>query len=252
MSNRHDFTDDCKNYIKINSGYICNNPSCRKLLWNPKIPKRFTGRIAHIIAASPNGPRSSPNHQDDKDIIRSPANGLVLCVSCETLVDLDSEVYTVELLRKWKTDTEAMFCTYQYENFPVSLTLESRTIYRDNPCTIKTFEKRIEILEIFIKNLQKQFTSQVGANRKLQQFASLKENDNNKLRNILKEEQDSFTKLSAEYNQFKAEVLLNQQNTLSNRLGTQVSSLFSIFSPEKESEKESDQSDPSMFLFTSH
>ncbi|MEX0596471.1 MAG: hypothetical protein WD512_08205 [Candidatus Paceibacterota bacterium] len=250
MSNRHDFNGNSKEDIRINSGYICNNPACRKLLWNPKTPNRFTGRIAHMIAASPNGPRSSPNHHNDKNIISNPANGLVLCVSCETMVDLDSEVYTVELLRKWKTDTEAMFSIYQSENFPMFLTQESRTIYRDNPGVIKKFEKRIETLEIFIKNLQKQLASEIAKTHRLQQLVTVTDNKNQNLNNILKEERHSFSKLTAEYNQFNEEILLNQQNSLA----TQVSRLFSIFSDEKELDLPDLQSnqDPSMFLFNNY
>jgi septal ring factor EnvC (AmiA/AmiB activator) len=102
---RADFTNATKNAIAKAAGHRCSNPSCRQ---NVLINSKVIGQIAHIVAASPNGPRASKQFEKDKIHIKSVANGLLLCHNCAILIDENDKLYTVELLTEWKTKAEAI------------------------------------------------------------------------------------------------------------------------------------------------
>ncbi|WP_143043191.1 NACHT domain-containing protein [Myxococcus virescens] len=57
---------------------------------------------AHITAAAPDGPRYDRNLSSAER--KSGNNGIWLCQSCSKLIDSDVQRYTIETLRKWKTD----------------------------------------------------------------------------------------------------------------------------------------------------
>jgi hypothetical protein len=103
MTDRAEFTPGTKNLIAKSAGYRCCNPTCRK---NVFIDGNLIGQIAHIIAASPHGPRASKNFHNDKTIIKGKDNGILLCHNCAVLVDRNEVVYTVELLKDWKVKSE--------------------------------------------------------------------------------------------------------------------------------------------------
>lgn len=63
------------------------------------------GVAAHIIAASPLGPRY--DHKLTTEMREDISNGIWLCQSCAKLVDSDTNLYTAELLYSWKVDAEA-------------------------------------------------------------------------------------------------------------------------------------------------
>ena len=60
---------------------------------------------AHITAASPEGPRHNPQITNDES--KSASNGIWLCQACAKLVDSDEQLYTVDILGRWKTISEA-------------------------------------------------------------------------------------------------------------------------------------------------
>ncbi|MEQ1588385.1 MAG: hypothetical protein ABL895_21045 [Cyclobacteriaceae bacterium] len=106
-SNRDDFTKTTKEILAKRVSYICSNPKCRKTTIGANSqPDKATsiGVAAHITAASSTGPRYddtlTPEQRTHID------NGIWLCNSCSTLIDRDPEYFTVDLLRKWKTDCE--------------------------------------------------------------------------------------------------------------------------------------------------
>lgn len=115
--NRHDFSKDVKDKIRLRSGYICNNPHCRKFLYHPT---RALGVVSHIVAASPNGPRASRNHQREKKHISSEANAILLCFNCDRTVDTDPNGYTVDLLTSWKTETETHHQSFLDKMYSIS------------------------------------------------------------------------------------------------------------------------------------
>lgn len=88
-------------------GYLCSNPTCRKLTIgaNENLEKSTSiGIAAHITAASIGGPRYDGNFTPAQ---RSHIdNGIWLCSNCASLIDKDEMKYSVELLKMWKQDAE--------------------------------------------------------------------------------------------------------------------------------------------------
>jgi hypothetical protein len=81
----------------------CSNPNCRKPTSGPHTDSNKhvnIGVAAHIVAASPGGPRA--DQAITKEELRAPENGIWLCQSCGKLVDSDDPRYTADILREWK------------------------------------------------------------------------------------------------------------------------------------------------------
>ena len=204
---RHDFTIPTKTYLKLNCGYICGNPTCRKLLWSRE---GFVGRVAHIIGAAENGPRASKTHASDKIIITDNENGLILCPACEVIIDKNEQAYPIDVLKKWKDDTEALF----REFVAIYTTSEAHiptTIYRDNPKTIQLYEKRIRALEdlanVYKKNitmLQKKNQEQdniiIHLNQQLDQIAQNEQLEITSLDHQLTELTQQYQTSTLQYN----------------------------------------------------
>lgn len=95
------------------SGNICANPECHKQLIDAD--GNQTGEIAHIKAASPNGPRYDSNMTDDER--RNFSNLILLCEDCNKKVDANPEKYTVELLQQWKEQHESVALQEYYIKF---------------------------------------------------------------------------------------------------------------------------------------
>lgn len=185
---RHDFTIPTKTYLKLNCGYICGNPTCRKLLWSRE---GFVGRVAHIIGAAENGPRGSKTHANDKIIITDNENGLILCPACEVIIDKNEQAYPIDVLKKWKDDTEALF----REFVAIYTTSEAHiptTIFRDNPKTIQIYEKRIRAIEDLTNVYKKQIAM---LQKKNQEQDNIIIDLNQQLDQIAQNEQQEFTSL---------------------------------------------------------
>ncbi len=104
---RDDFNLKTKETLAKRVGYLCSNPNCKKPTIGPNLdPEKSLsiGKAAHITAASPNGPRYNNNltRIERKHI----SNGIWLCSNCADLIDKDQNRFTVELITKWKNDTE--------------------------------------------------------------------------------------------------------------------------------------------------
>lgn len=61
--------------------------------------------VAHMIAAGEEGPRADPEASEEQ--LTHFDNLLLLCPTCHTIVDRASEVFTLAVIRKWKTAHEA-------------------------------------------------------------------------------------------------------------------------------------------------
>lgn len=104
---RDDFTQDTKNILGNRVGWICSNPSCRKLTRGAAGDESKyvnIGVAAHICAASEGGPRYDVNMTQEER--KSYNNGIWLCQSCSKLIDSDIDRYSVEILRQWKNQAE--------------------------------------------------------------------------------------------------------------------------------------------------
>lgn len=85
----------------------CAFPACRQevVLEGTAADKtKQIGKIAHIVAHSEGGPRSDPNYPKDK--LDTYNNWVLLCPTCHDTVDAQDKQYTVDKLRKLKTDHE--------------------------------------------------------------------------------------------------------------------------------------------------
>jgi tetratricopeptide (TPR) repeat protein len=103
-----DFSEAIKRVLAQRVCHRCSNPDCKSPTSGPQIdPSKALniGVAAHITAASLGGPRyelalSSAERQDV-------TNGIWLCQDCAKLIDNDALRFTVEVLRKWKAQSEA-------------------------------------------------------------------------------------------------------------------------------------------------
>jgi hypothetical protein len=90
-----------QDYLWSESAGYCQNPECAKdlhALSDVPIAER-----AHIIAASPDGPRGADDGGTLSDLERAEAdNLLLLCPTCHTKIDKSPKLYDVFMLREWK------------------------------------------------------------------------------------------------------------------------------------------------------
>lgn len=88
------------------AGNLCAYPRCNNRVVMPETEegdqKAVQGDIAHIIAASPDGPRADPSFPRDQ--LAEEKNLIVLCGYHHKLVDTQPLKYTADMLRRWKHD----------------------------------------------------------------------------------------------------------------------------------------------------
>ncbi|MBI2469981.1 MAG: hypothetical protein HYV59_01885 [Planctomycetes bacterium] len=104
---RDDFPVNIKDVLAKRVGFRCSNPSCRQLTSGPQTdPSKAinVGVVAHITAASPQGPRYDPALTPDER--SSINNGIWLCQTCAKLVDNDPIRYSAVTLEAWKREAE--------------------------------------------------------------------------------------------------------------------------------------------------
>ena len=78
----------------------CQRPECRQPLFLGGGNKTVHyGEVAHIIAASPIGPRGNAS---PSIAVASYENLILLCPTCHTIIDKAPEAYPVSLVREWK------------------------------------------------------------------------------------------------------------------------------------------------------
>ena len=106
------YTDNTVKQLYCLSGNACANPECRKILIENGI---HLGEIAHISAASPNGPRYDPNMDDNER--RDYKNLILLCPECHNKIDTTPEDYPIELLYSWKKNHKKIVVSNVYKNY---------------------------------------------------------------------------------------------------------------------------------------
>ena len=90
--------------IFARSGNQCAFPGCTHPLINDR--NQFIGQVCQIEAALPEGERYNPDQNDEER--RSYENLLLLCYPHHIETN-DVALYTVEMLRRFKRDHEALF-----------------------------------------------------------------------------------------------------------------------------------------------
>ncbi len=85
---------------------LCNNycaqPGCHRRIINQN--GTVDGEICHIRAASPGGPRYDPNQSDNER--RAYDNLILLCRDHHAAIDMQPEIYTVDILEGMKHEHE--------------------------------------------------------------------------------------------------------------------------------------------------
>lgn len=107
VSMRDDFTRVVKDTLARRVGGRCSNPDCRRVTSGPREDPEGSvniGVAAHICAGSRNGPRY--DQRQDSAGRKSAENGIWLCQVCHKLVDSDPSRYSVQTLRRWKSQAE--------------------------------------------------------------------------------------------------------------------------------------------------
>lgn len=107
--NRDDFDEKTKTIARRRVNGICSNPDCKIPTQGPSSTLdngiEFIGEVAHICAASKDGPRYDEDQttEDRKSI----NNALFLCSNCAEKIDKNMGIdYPKELLYSWKQDAE--------------------------------------------------------------------------------------------------------------------------------------------------
>ena len=95
------------------SGGVCCFPECNVMCVeeaNNINPSAIIGQIAHIHSKSNAGPRANPFLCDQQR--DAYPNLILLCPTHHRLVDARENSYTVDELRRWKTESETRFRDY--------------------------------------------------------------------------------------------------------------------------------------------
>jgi hypothetical protein len=90
-----------KRQLWSESGGYCQNPGCAEYLFADGVDMDFA-EMAHVIPASPDGPRDVPLDQTTLSERAHPSNIIVLCANCHTIVDKAPAQYPAEMLLAWK------------------------------------------------------------------------------------------------------------------------------------------------------
>lgn len=103
----NNFSEHVKNLAGRSVGFRCCFPGCNRLLISRKENTSEILNIAeyaHIVAASPGGPRYDSSVSSEE--IKSYDNCIVLCAIHHHVIDKDPEKYPSEDLKKWKAIAE--------------------------------------------------------------------------------------------------------------------------------------------------
>lgn len=106
-SNRDDFSKPVIRKLRDRVAHRCSNPSCRVPTSAPgQNVSQVTniGIAAHIHAASPEGPRYSPEMSSEER--KAFENGIWLCSNCSIKIDRSPSDYPSSLLKSWKVISE--------------------------------------------------------------------------------------------------------------------------------------------------
>jgi hypothetical protein len=105
---RDEFGYAIKETLAKRVAYRCSKPECRSLTVGPHAQASRVvnvGVAAHILAASPKGPRFDPNQSAEERAAIE--NAIWLCQTCAKLVDSDVDSFPTTRLRAWKVEAEA-------------------------------------------------------------------------------------------------------------------------------------------------
>lgn len=140
MSNRPNIPDQTKLKLWVLSGGRCEFPGCNKYVWQEGLTLKEDNfaHMAHIVAASPDGPRG--DEALSEELATDFDNLMLLCLDHSKLIDgKNKSDFTIEYLREYKQSHEARI-RRQTELQPNAITTVLRFVANigDRPVTIPT------------------------------------------------------------------------------------------------------------------
>lgn len=102
---RHEFSASTKDLVAKRAAFICSNPDCKAFTVSPSDADEskliYIGRVAHMSAASPGGPRFDASLSLEQRA--SSENAIFLCPSCADMIDKNGGAdHPIKLLLLWK------------------------------------------------------------------------------------------------------------------------------------------------------
>lgn len=103
--NRRTIPEHTRLKLWVKAAGRCEFHGCNEPVWrnNLTLSDGNFGEVAHIIAASSDGPRGNEESADSQIDY---SNLMLLCQRCHKEVDDDPDRYPIELLRRWKQEHE--------------------------------------------------------------------------------------------------------------------------------------------------
>ena len=106
---RDDFLKPVRDAVAKRASFVCSNPECRALTVAPSdadaLAVTYIGKVAHICAAAPKGPRYDPAMTAEER--KHADNAVFLCSDCATMVDTNGGAdFAADQLREWKKTHE--------------------------------------------------------------------------------------------------------------------------------------------------
>lgn len=99
-------TDTTKRKVLAASGNQCAHPDCSELMFDLD-HETILGKVCHIKGSKPGAARYDKEQSDDER--HSFSNLIALCGKHHDLIDDNEDLYTVEVLQRWKNNHEESF-----------------------------------------------------------------------------------------------------------------------------------------------
>ncbi|MDB5123023.1 MAG: hypothetical protein JWP94_1152 [Mucilaginibacter sp.] len=163
MNNRDNFPPEVVKISKLQAAFICSRPTCRRFTIAPSLSDdmlvQYNGKVAHIAAAAPGGPRYDQNGATERARI---SNAIFLCSNCADLIDKNNgKDYSVETLKNWKethrrwvldnlNKADSSDTTITSHNQSGGIT--ANTVNINTVSQIKVDENRKHDIDIFLKS----------------------------------------------------------------------------------------------------
>lgn len=159
-SRRINFPRDVTREIAFEAHLFCSNPTCCRFTSYSTTSgrARSIAEAAHVIAASPGGPRAATALSEPQ--VKSAANGIWLCKICHDRIDADPEAYPEAMLFDWKRKHADFVRQLVGKDFDIALfDLFART---RNTAECFSFLAFIENRRVFFEALDAEFPWQVA------------------------------------------------------------------------------------------
>lgn len=141
IHSRDNFPADVIKSSKMRAAYICSKPDCRAFTIAPSVENdllvQYSGKVAHINAASKGGPRYEPAMtQFERTSIE---NALFLCSNCAELIDKNNGMdYPTTILRSWKEQHFKWVLENLNKSLPVRYEISIRSSHQLGGITANT------------------------------------------------------------------------------------------------------------------